>query len=195
MPKCGSSSIVKHFKTAQKMGGVTQGYWANGNEDNINFNSNRPIYKSFDLNKFDFSFSSIRNPWARVVSAYHKGGLRRMKALWEKERAERLTFIGYVNAIKHDNISCPVVKWHVTPLYRHLVRNDEVIVDHLIRVENFQEDVNIVSDKIGIPRQKIPHINKSEHKDYTEYYDDETRDIVAEKYAKDIEYFGYKFGE
>jgi hypothetical protein len=66
-------------------------------------------------------------------------------------------------------------------------------VDNVFRFENFAEDWNTVSARLGI--DTAPEVtNKSEHELYTTYYTKETRDIVGEAYKGDIHLFGYQYG-
>ena len=66
---------------------------------------------------------------------------------------------------------------------------------YIIRFENLQQDFNFVCGKLSIEKIKLPHKNKTKHKHYTEYFDDETKATVAERYLDDIQYMNYKFGE
>jgi hypothetical protein len=140
-----------------------------------------------------FKFTFVRNPFDRAVSSWKFGG-------WKPRYAWKCSFAEFVKRIQSWDLENPKTwnerSWHCCSQYTHLVNdNGNILVDFIGRFENLQEDFNIVCDKIGISKQKLPHKNKTKHKHYTEYYDDETREIVAEKYAKDIEYFGYEFGE
>ena len=153
-----------------------------------------------------YKFTTVRNPYSRLVSRYFYAQTRHI----HKKQFTNLTFKDFVVG---GHANTPMNTSWVAKTAPHLkkllnkvgffdnqvewMQNDagEMVVDFAIKTENLQEDFNIVCDKIGIPQRQLPHVNKTKHKNYTEYYDDETRQIVAEKYARDIEYFGYKFGE
>ena len=87
------------------------------------------------------------------------------------------------------------IKWHMHSQLTFIVDvNDNVRVGDILRFENLSEDWDKLCEKHGWDLE-LPHTNKSPGKHYTEYYDDKTRDMVARRYAKDIEYFNYKFGD
>ena len=132
-----------------------------------------------------FVFSFVRNPFDRIVSGYHylTGGFcGRADADFGKTLPA--TFEGFIK-----NIDAYINRLHFRPMTFWL--DDEI--DFIGRFESFHRDFNIVCDRIKIPRQQLPHHNKSQHRHYTEYYDNETIEIVSKKYAKDIELFGYSF--
>jgi len=133
-----------------------------------------PITKKY------FKFAFTRNPYDRVYSFYL---FKKYKSNTDLPSPD-ISFIEYLNIPHFKN----------TQTFCDLFAGKPEM-DFIGRFENLQQDFNTVCDRIGIPRQELPHASKTNHKHYTEYYDDETREIVATKYAKDIEYFGYKFGE
>jgi hypothetical protein len=71
--------------------------------------------------------------------------------------------------------------------------NGEIIVDFVGKYENLSHDISTVLKALRLENRPLPHVNKSEHKHYSEYYTEETKDLVAVRYSRDINFFGYKF--
>ena len=136
-----------------------------------------------------FTFAFVRNPFERVVSAVKYANR------WHKNKGtnKHFEFKDFVSSLYDISTSTQSDTMHSSKYGSQYDFTKGC--DFIGRLENLQQDFNIVCDKIGIKRRQVPHRNKSPHKHYTEYYDDEILDMVSTIYAKDIEYFGYKFGE
>ncbi len=145
--------------------------------ETLGFNDRRHKHATFqdyfdklgDVISEYFVFSSVRNPFDRVISksAFRKGPLS--------------------GPLRPDQLLFP------DPLLRHLELNGEVAVENFIRFEQLKTDFQKICRTIGLPELELPHVNASHRTSYRDYYTDETKEIVANRYAEDIEYFGYTF--
>ena len=165
----------------------------------------KKVYEPYWDDYFKFSF--VRNPWDRMVS------MTKFSSFFGVHiKNGNIDISDYLKNFPQIEIDPRSKSQGETfnPIKNSVFLNIlDLELDFVGRFETLQQDFDIVCDKIGIPQQQLPHVlsredhsdnrspqsSKTDHKHYTEYYDDETREIVAEKYARDIEYFGYKFGE
>jgi hypothetical protein len=133
-----------------------------------------------------FKFAFVRNPWDWQVSNYH----------YVRQRTDHPFHAQYARFRDFDDY----LDWRINDegpeLQQEFVLDDagELIVDFVGHFESLAEDFATVCRRIGIPAE-LPHINRSEHSDYREHYTAATRDLVAEAYRSDIDYFGYDFEE
>jgi hypothetical protein len=151
-----------------------------------------------------WSFGFVRNPWARMVSwwsmvsaTFEKvdaGDPRAIRKIenhpqaWLPEGEFRHSFDAFVleGTEKIAKVGRPQIAT--------LRGRKGAMVDFVGRVENFNNDVNIARERLGLqPLERIPRRNKSSHGHYHDYYNDQTRKRVAEAYAADIEAFGYTY--
>lgn len=170
-------------------------------------------YKKHFPNEFEsyFKFSFVRNPWSKMTSFYHYHVIRGWDLNWDWDRNNYPNFKDFIKTIysysREKKVSIFSKKTaskncHLNDSRNFRISNsidwlqdehENILVDFIGKVENLDHDFAKVCKKINMPIPQIPHNNKSKHKHYSEYYDNETQEIVAHHFAKDIEYFGYKF--
>lgn len=127
-----------------------------------------------------FTFSFVRNPWDRVIS-------------WIKYRDKRF---GRLDPISPEKIKREMkTPLFVNNSYYNLLfsKRGELLVKYVGRFENIENDFRCVTKKLNLENISLSHLNKTSHKDYQQYYDNETIDLVYRVYRQDIDYFGYTF--
>ena len=154
------------------------------------------IEKLVEQHKLDeyFRFSFVRNPWARLVSIYfhmNQGPGKEWKK-FIKDKGLAHDWGTYKKSFKNFIKEYDKSVWANSLIPMKEFAGD---VDYIGKTENLQDDFDYICDCIGAPKQDIGWMNKGDHKKYVEYYDDETREIVAQRYAEDIKMFDYEFGK
>ena len=119
-----------------------------------------------------FIFLTARNPWDRLVSGWHYSG-------------KRMPFDEFIS------------RGPVKPCVENFLTVDGKVHDpsYVIRFERLQEGLDHVCEHLGLPKTTLPHVNRSSRGHYAQYYSDVQRALVAQRYAKDIEYFDYRFDD
>ena len=152
----------------------------------------RDVQKELPAEVFNtfYKFAFVRNPWDLQVSMYHfilrepgATGHAEVKALGSFEK-----FVEWVAATPH-----PYPRG-ITKLQSEMVTGADgrQLMDYIGHYETLGSDFRQITQAIGI-QAELPHLNRSEHRDYRTYYNGYTREIVARTFATDIDAFEYTF--
>jgi len=165
-----------------------------------------------------FTFAVVRNPWDKMYSMYkyrtfkhtqlsgimcHFNPFIRMTLPeWIKKRDE---YYQDYNTFAFSG-ACQVSRADANQLAWLTDAQGEVMVDFLARFESLDRDWQILQQEVEQRRLQLPqlmHLNRvqpgnpptrgPQQQEYRAAYDDESVEIVAKYFKRDIEYFGFDF--
>ena len=174
-PKTGGTSVLsvlfEHavvYKMFEQQSGGFDYYETQFDHDNQIKAKHKPLssYRSH-MNTYKL-YGIARDPFSRMVS-------------WWRFRAPEMNFKDWLS----DFGRIPFQRMTYVDYFTH----GDVQVNNIIFTEHLQQGFESMCDDIDVDHQLLPHKNKTNHNHYMEYYDDETREIVADKFQVDISYY------
>ncbi|MGQ0485317.1 MAG: sulfotransferase family 2 domain-containing protein [Hyphomicrobiales bacterium] len=152
-----------------------------------------------------YKFAFVRNPWDRLVSWWMMIDARRdeyqpgqpIDRFWQFVLSRAKTFEEFLENCDAEVNDPDGRKWIYRNQLDYIVdETGQQIVDFVGRFEALQKDFDAVARKICGDRViSLPVENASKHGPYPEYYSPALAHKVAERFARDIDTFGYRFGE
>ena len=149
------------------------------------FSQTQRIYAKTMLDSY-FKFAFVRNPWDLMVSYFHY-----IKSRTGHHRSKQ------VNALSsfEDYLHYEIERGKVSQSQFIYDREDKLQVDFVGRFENLVSDFLEICTHVGLKDVQLAHQNKSSRGSYQQYYNAETRELVARHWQKDIDLFKYSFGD
>jgi hypothetical protein len=138
-----------------------------------------------------YTFSIVRNPWDRAVSHYER----------RRRRGNIPDDWGFAEYLRRHVAATADTPYFEAPAFRHgaaemLTDADgSLLVRHVVRFEDREAGLAPVRAKLGLANLGHTQIQTSggSGRDYRAMYDDETRALIAERFANDIRLFDYTF--
>lgn len=162
--------------------------------DHINASKMRSIIGKKNWEKI-FTFTVIRNPWERMVSIYHY-------RIRKNQIPSDLLFKDYLKLYQNNDLNPFLKHPHFGKNMANMIdyisdEQGKIIIDYVVRYENRDEQLQYVKEKINFPELGNLALQSASptDNDYREYYDEESREIVSSIFKRDIEGFGYSFGQ
>jgi len=132
-----------------------------------------------------FTFSVVRNPWARLLSFFN---------LIRVEQPDGV-FDDWIRQV----CSSDGLSFHGLPIHRSMMEylagpDGQIMVKFVGKVESLEEDFRIIAEKAGRDVGTLPQIMVGQYNhDYRHWYTPETRDLVGERFRDDVDRFGYDY--
>jgi len=129
-------------------------------------------------------FCFVRNPWTRVVSDYY----------WHMRSTGRdFSFEAYLEALSRGNSR--IVHSDIVFNWDMMAVGGKVVVDHVGRFENIDEDFKEITVKIGLPALALKTAEKAAKAkpDHAALYSAKCRKLVENLFAPELEAFDYKW--
>ena len=175
VPKVASRTIFDYFERA-----------------NIEWTAERTLSCHYPVSYYKnyLKFAFVRNPWDRLVSCWLDKVCYQNYFQFEKDKREKMR--NFKNFILY------VQKLNLKTCDNHLRLQSALIdlnhVDFIGRFENFENDFRTILNKLNVEEISISRKNQRKKRThYHDYYDEETRQLVAEIYRLDIQIFNYKY--